>query len=428
MKILVLSAWYAPFIHPRAHRWTVLAEYWAAAGHEVTVLTANVRGQPKESQSSGVRVLRCGYDALKEAVYALFPKMPARGRTGQKPQRISRLQRGLNAIYRHVWKNLYFPDDACIWYFPARKKLRALLENESFDVLISVSLPFSAHLVAQHTLQTLKNPPRWVADIGDPFSLQAVSPNNRRLYGALNRRLERSVLTGADAVCVTHPSTLQLYADTWGSAATRRMQVIPPLWQAGPAPAEACRPSGRIKIGYFGALYAPVRTPDAFLCLLKTIRKLRPDRLEDLEIHFYGEIFPEFYDRLAEEPVIRLHGLQTREAVRQAMHEMDILLNIGNASDFQLPSKAVDYLGAGKPILHLSYVERDPFSAFFVGQLPASLFFILPVQGNIPNETGIEACLQWMWAEKPVLSPEVLAALVAPYRVEQIAGAYERLM
>lgn len=430
MKILLVTAWYFPFIHPRAHRWTAIAEHWAKEGHTVQVLTARVKESAQLQNLTGVQVHRVGFDSLKEWVFDRFGTRMARGRVGVLPGKPGLLGRVAAWGYRTIWKQLFFPDDACIWYFPARRKLTQLLDNETFDVLITVSLPFTGHILGlfakSHCSQN-KNTPFWIADIGDPFSFQAKPPNNTLFFGRINRRLERRVLEFADAITVTTPATLLKYRQEFGKRSEANTSVIPPLLtnpiMAGrPVP---ILPPTTIKIGYFGALYAPTRTPNAFLAILSQTFALRPDLRTRLEIHFYGEIFPEFYTNLSAEPSIRLHGLQGRDDAWSSMLDMDILLSIGNTTDFQLPSKVVDYLAAGKPVLHVSYVDKDPFVAFF-NDFPA--IFVLNIDHGRLREGQMDAWLRWLESEKPCLTQGEITARLAPYQLSRIAGQYLALI
>ena len=47
--------------------------------------------------------------------------------------------------------------------------------------------------------------------------------------------------------------------------------------------------------------------------------------------------------------------------------ESNILFNVGNKSNDQLPSKCVDYLYSAKPIINFRQIEEDLSSAFFHG-------------------------------------------------------------
>ncbi|MCA0238549.1 MAG: glycosyltransferase [Bacteroidetes bacterium] len=420
MKILIVTAFYAPFIHPRAHRWTALAEHWANEGHEVQVLTSRIRDKERFALQNGVQVHRTGFDSLKEVFYYYFGSRRARGRVGVLPQRPGLAARLAAWLYTACWKKVFFPDDACVWYFPARRKLLSLLQQQQPDLLITVSLPFTGHLVG---LAAKRCYPQlhWLADIGDPFSFRIPPPNNLLFYDTRNKRLELQVLQLADTVSVTTEATRIKYAQQFGNQAVDKMCVIPPLYLPPateiPAPAPP-NPDGMIRIGYFGALYRPTRTPEAFFYLL---RQLPDEWQQRLDIHFYGEVFPDIHDGFAPFPKIQLHGLQSREQVRAAMSSMDILLNIGNTTDFQLPSKAVDYLAAGKPVLNLSYSVSDPFADFFEGN---DLIFNLSVENDRVQPEAVTRLLEWL--EKPKILPETaeLAQRMAPYGVGRVGESY----
>lgn len=422
LKILIITAWYAPFIHPRAHRWSTLAEHWAAAGHEVQVVTARLRGCPDEAVLQGVQVHRVGFDSLKEVAYYYFSSHRARGRVGVLPQRQGFFARLVARVYTLFWKKIFFPDDACLWYFPARRKINALLEQQKPDLLISVSLPFTGHLLGMNAKKRYPNL-HWLADIGDPFSFRLPPPNNTFLYAARNARLERQVLETADTVSVTTLATLQKYREVFGDRAVQKMKVIPPLFhqQINISPSPKHDPAMQLRIGYFGALYAPTRTPDGFLDVWTQLQKQHAGWHKRSEVHFYGEIFPEFYEKMSRLPGIQLHGLCSRDEVWHAMQQMDILLHIGNITDFQLPSKAVDYLASGKPIIHLSYTENDPFMAFF-GQ--NDLVFDLKVEDNRVKEDAVLRLLQWLETPKHLPGKEELERVVAPFRTEAVGYLY----
>jgi len=429
VRLLIVTAWYAPFIHPRAHRWAALAEHWAAQGHEVHVVCGRRRDCAKGLKVNGVYVHRTGFDSLKEWVYYHFGSQNARGRVGALPQKPTFASRIAAWLYRAVWKNLCFPDDAALWYFPAKKRAAQLFAAQPFDVLISVSLPFSGHLVG---LFLKKKHPRltWLADIGDPFSFSPNPQNNLFWFEKINRRLERRVLQTADRCIVTCEALLHKYQHELGQQAVKKMYVIPPLLTNSLAAEqhETRNTKHETRIAFFGALYAPVRTPDALLHLLTQIRLHHPDLYERSEIHFYGEIFPEFFEKLNAESCIRLHGLCSREAAWAAIQQADILLNIGNTTDFQLPSKAVDYLASGKPVLNLSYTERDPFAQFLEKEMPdKSLIFNLKVKNGRVGEQEARRCAEWLGAEKTPVGKEDLERRIAQFSVEKIGEDYLHL-
>jgi len=429
LHILIVTAWYYPFIHPRPHRWTSIAEFWAKEGHSVHVVTARRKGEPAEGIRNGVHLHRTGFDALKEWFYYFFGEDNARGRAGLPVQAPSPFYQFAMWFYRVIWKNSYFPDDACLWYFPARKKIAYLGNQHKFDAFITVSLPFTGQLLGKW-LQRRVPELFWIADIGDPFSFAGFPLNNQWLYGRLNKKLEQSTLETADVTVVTTENTRHQYQHYFGAAAVQKMHVIPPLLHPVPDFGSALPENlslttshhrKKIKIGYFGALYAPVRTPDVFLKLLEATLSAQPSLKDFIEIHFYGEIFPEFYDPLIKFPLINLHGLRPRQAVQAAMQQMDILLNIGNQTNFQLPSKVVEYLAAAKPVINISYTKSDPF-ADFLGEGPEVLH--LKVENGAIAPEDFKKWMHWLENCPPAMNAKDIAARLMPYRLETIASAY----
>lgn len=375
---------------------------------------------------NGVRIHRTGFDSLKEVFYWAFGDSSARGRVGTEPKKPTLASDLAAWFYRTTWKKLCFPDDACLWFFPARKRAAQLLERHTFDALITVSLPFTGHLIGLFLKKRYPNI-TWLTDIGDPFSFSPNPLNNSFLFQKLNRRLERRVLETADHSIVTVEAMRRRYRTELGDRAVEKMHVIPPLLTAVHAVSnfQLPNPNPKLVIGFFGALYAPVRTPYALLDFLRKTFTLYPMLRDQLEVHFYGEIFPEFFEALTAEPCVRLHGLCSREAAWAAMQQADILLNIGNATDFQLPSKAVDYLATGRPVLNLSYTRYDPFADFLEKNIPdKSLIFNLKADKDGVGESEVRRWLAWLGAEKTPVQREDLERRLVPFRVEQVAAEY----
>lgn len=380
---------------------------------------------------NGVQVHRVGFDSLKEVAYYYSGSAAGRGRVGVGVQRPGTGMRLLSWLYNLIWKKIYFPDDACLWFFPARRKALALLDSQDFDAVITVSLPFTGHLIG---LSVKRHFPilHWLADIGDPFTIQARPLNNPYLYKRLSRKLERSVLERADAVVVTNTGAKRACERVFGTD-SEKIRVISPLLHPAVLPEQGIStdkpiasaflhaPARTLHVGYFGALYAPVRMPDAFLDVLEKTFAARPDLKGRLQVHFFGDVFPEFYDKLNRQCAIHLYGLRSRQEVRAAMHQMDILINIGNITDYQLPSKAVDYLAAGKPVLHLSYLDEDPFVQFW-GDWPGLLSLV--VENNCVSEESIDAWLGFLLARHPAVPTEAIAVRTRPFRIAAIAEAY----
>ena len=131
----------------------------------------------------------------------------------------SLLKRTARTLYDATWRHLFWPDYACLWQRPALARAKSLCGAETFDAVITVSHPFTGHLVGRSLKRVLPGL-RWIADIGDPFSLaDTVASNNQLLYRGLNKRTEAAVLRECDAVSVTVAGCATVLADRPGRVA-----------------------------------------------------------------------------------------------------------------------------------------------------------------------------------------------------------------
>ena len=109
-----------------------------------------------------------------------------------------------------------------------------------------------------------------------------------------------------------------------------------------------------VKFGYFGIFTKGVRSPKNLINYLKEIK--------DIEFHWYVN------DDSKNEVIINtnesqsiFHPLVNRnEALKKMSDSVHCLLSIGNLNTTQIPSKVIEYISTGKPIIHFSEIENDP--------------------------------------------------------------------
>lgn len=426
-RLLIVTATWKPAQNPNVYRWTAIADQWRAMGHEVHVLCTKRNGQALHREMEGIWVHRAGYNSLLDWLYDLLGKEKRRGEAGGiKDAPSGRLwRRMLEKIVDYTWRCFYWPDGRCLWLWPGRRQLKALHQQYAFDRIYSVGMPFTAHLIA---LSGKKRDAAlyWHMDIEDPFSLATDAfINNRFLYAGLNHRAEAKALRMADSVSVTVEAARKKYAHHFPESADK-ICIIPPLFNLEwPETASAKkRPDANIHLAYFGAFYHHIRSPDAFLNLLDQLLAKYPSL--PIVVHFYGEIghpFAATFDRFASlKPYLQFHGLVSREAVAQAMLEMDILVNISNKTSYHLPSKCVDYLMSRKPILNICYHEADTFKDFFQGY-PLILHLVFPE--DKASDEHIEAAAAFIQSSKDQLVDTIMVRQkIGPHLPQAIALAY----
>ena len=408
-----------------------MASRWAALGHRVEAVCSWAPGLPREETVDGVRVHRVG-GGLLGRLKDRWRKPPAfraaAAGTAGAPEGASALSGLAGWLSDAAWKKVRWPDYACLWYFPAVREARRLAAGVACDAFVTVSDPFTGHLVGLRMKKDLPATP-WLADVGDPFSFQDVTPvNNARLHGGRNVSAEREVLSRADAVAVTNPAARTEYAARFPESAGK-IHVVPPLLSLPPPPPGGPRlfpEDGKLRLVFVGTLYRDIRNP-AFL--LRLFGRLLDTPLSDrLELHVFGDVNDcgEYFGGTGEaaKGKVRLHGMVSRETVARAMGEAAALVHVGNATSYQLPSKVVEYSAAGRPVLNIVRSAEDSSAAFFEGY-PA-VRNVVEGEGALAGENVAE--LVRFLESPPSVEPEVLGRWLSPFRPEAVAASYERLL
>jgi glycosyltransferase involved in cell wall biosynthesis len=356
-------------LNPRAFRWTALAEEFARRGVGVKVVCSWQPGLPRKERVQAVEIHRVG-NRFFERSRALLGHLKRNDHLSGAASSLGRGGAALGKAAGWLWQGIAWPDTTCVWYAPARRKAAALLRERPGCAVVTVSPSFTAALVGYAVTRKRMGVP-WVMDMGDPFSIAEGSPpNNVRLYKNLNRKAELAVFRCASYVTFTNPKILHRYAAMYPEV-EKKMRVIPPLVNDSDTsrkirPKETRRKQTCIRIVYSGSLYRRLRRPEYLLLLFEGLVKM--DVLPLLELHFIGNIeecleaFPPFTRRFGS--AIRVHGLVSREEAQAAVREADVVVNLGNQSDCQLPSKLVEYAAAGKPILNIIRNYEDTSKEF----------------------------------------------------------------
>ncbi len=439
MRILLICYSFPPAATPRAIRFGALAEFWASQGHQVDVICGWKPGQKRREIRDSLRVFRVGGNLserlrrwLRRSEIGSQPAISSLEETATPANRRHRTlnwQRPVRVCHDLTWKQLYWPDSNRLWLRPAVRAARERLDSQTYDAVISVSLPFTSHLVANRVHNEMRGA-TWIVDSGDPFSfLDRCRPNNWRLYHRRNVAWERKVFEAAAAVSVTCEQTAVKYRESFPEIAGK-IHVIPPMTviDAEPQaePRQVTDNDRPLRLVYTGTLYREIRNPSFLFALFAELIKSTPGRR--LELHLYGlvhdcaDIVEDYRRKFAGQ--LYVHGPVSPREARRAMRQADVLINLGNSTSYQLPSKVVDYVATGTPILNLVPIEDDS-SARFLKSYPRGL--TIRESGTQVSEDQLQRVERFI-DSPPTIGRDELAEWIAPFSIERVSGDYLKLI
>ena len=251
------------------------------------------------------------------------------------------------------------PDEYVGWIGLASQKTLAFLKENQIkpDRVLTFGEPMSDHLVGRQLRASLGVP--WVAHFSDPW---ADNPFRRYfvLSKWLNRRLEKSVINEADRVVFTSQETLDLVMKKYPESWREKAYVIAHGYQADlyPAPAKQGTAASLV-FRYVGNFYGD-RTPAPLFEALAQLQCENPELLNHIQIELVGSIpsrmlKTQAYRALPKNLVKTISTVSYLKSL-ELMAEADLLLIIDAPNpgiSVFLPSKLIDYIGAGKPIIGL---------------------------------------------------------------------------
>ena len=347
-KYLIVTHQFLPHVSPRTTRWKLLVDELVSLGHEVTVLT----GTKQHRQDSNIETIFVGNSRASNVVVSLRNQSNSLDSKNRIKSIIFKL---LKKVYRFVIRNFAWPDYTMFWLisvFKVRKKL-----NLEYDVLVTVSLPFSSHIAGYLINKKIGKP--WIMDVGDPFTLKTTAPeNNSFLYGRLNKHYETKFYQQASKVLFTHDDARKIHI--------KEFQINPSITAVG-QPISKFREhlyeqtknynytNNDIKFGYFGIFTHGVRTPVNFINFL--------DKFQNYEMHWYINSDSEsiLQKNTLDSSKHNFNSHVARDEALQLMTKsFHCLVSIGNLNPNQIPSKVIEYIATGKPVIHFAEINDDP--------------------------------------------------------------------
>ena len=338
MKSVFVSYFYPPFNVPRAIQVARLAEHIAL--RPLTIICAgNVcgAGGSVSTRAEDVRIERLPASRLFQSVHS-----------GSKLGRI------LRTAYRPIRGFTQAPDVYRPWAMNAARHVLSQHRLGPDDLLVTFGQPMSDHLAGYAVKQSTGV--RWIAHFSDPWV-----DNPFRHDGVWakrkNARWERRVIEAADRVIFTSAETQDLVMEKYPAAWKDKTRVLAHAYDPSLYPARRVRQPGEpLIIRYLGRFYG-TRSPEVLYRPLEMLLRRRSDLRKAFRIELIceGERTGPRRDKQFSD-ILKFSAPVDYPTSLRLMVDADALLLIDApaASSVFLPSKLIDYIGAGRPILAIT--------------------------------------------------------------------------
>ncbi|MFD2603736.1 glycosyltransferase family 4 protein [Flavobacterium suzhouense] len=211
MKVLIITYYWPPAGGPGVQRWLKFVKYLPDFGVEPIVYIPENPTYPLIDEGL-LSEVNPNVTILKQKITEPYAWASAFSKSSTK--KISsgiipnkKKQSFLQCIMLWVRGNLFIPDARVLWVKPSVNYLSKYIKENGIDTVITTGPPHSLHLIGLRLKEL--HPVKWIADFRDPWTTIGYHKELKLSASAEKKHkdLEKKVLTGADSILVTSPTT-----------------------------------------------------------------------------------------------------------------------------------------------------------------------------------------------------------------------------
>lgn len=359
--VLVIAYHFPPGGGPGVQRVLKHVTYLREAGWRPIVLTVENGDFPAldvsllEKVPADVRVVRVPI-LEPYSIYRRF--MGGGGAIDVNVNKSKQQRRGWKErLAEFIRATFFIPDARVGWLLTAVKAGRRIIREEHVDAIYTSSPPYTCALIGRALKRQTGLP--WVAGFRDPWTGFLTTPDRWFLPASIDKHLERSVFTEADAVESAWEGITADALAKYSFLDPKKFFHVPNGFDSADFPDVTYVRNERFTVTYTGSMYGR-RTPAAFLAALDVLRSRGEVLPEDVRLRFVGRFGAEVEEMLEKSPfapsVERISYVPHTESIAYLMRSDISLLIVDEAKESAeiVPGKVYEYLGVGRPILALA--------------------------------------------------------------------------
>lgn len=361
-KVLIITYYWPPAGGPGVQRWLKFVKYLPEfAIDPIVFIPENPTYPIKDEQlqnevSSDLEIIKFPINEPYK-----FAKMFSKDKTQQMSAGLitnHKKQTFLEKILLWVRGNVFIPDARIGWVNPSINYLKSYIETHQIDTVITTGPPHSVHLIGLGLKKMLAI--RWIADFRDPWTSIGYHKELKLSAKAAEQHklLEKRVLTQADEIIVTSPTTKKEFEQI----TNQPIQVITNGYDVEYV--EKRPLDNKFSLAHIGSLLSE-RNPRVLWKALRELVKEDEQFAKDFELKLVGKISKEVLDAIEEfklTPYLNNMGyVSHKEAlIQQRTSQVLLLIEIDSyLTKGIIPGKLYEYMAAERPILGIGPEDAD---------------------------------------------------------------------
>ncbi|MBI2578012.1 MAG: glycosyltransferase [Candidatus Wildermuthbacteria bacterium] len=259
-----------------------------------------------------------------------------------------------NPLTQGLSRLQFLPDSKIGWYSYGLREARKAIQKHSPDIIVSRSTPITSHLIALQLKRETKLP--WIACFSDPWVSNPYAMYHLPFLKHFQEQKEKVIFAEADKIVVTNEQTRRLFSSIY--PIDGKIEVIYNSYDSETMSRNIdFKRKEKFVLTHTGNFYG-IRSPEP---LFRALEKLidRQEIRTSIRVQLFGSLgpFKKLISRYGLSSIVDVKGTVPRKEALWRLMASDVLLVIDAPSKGEslfLPSKLVDYIALGKPILAIT--------------------------------------------------------------------------
>lgn len=362
-NVLVVAYYFPPSGGPGVQRVLKHIKYLPEFGWNPIVLTVE-NGQYPARDESLIKQIPEGTIVKRTHIYEPYDLY--RALTGKKPGSaidVNTIKKDgeklgfKETIAELIRATLFIPDARVGWLLTAKKAALELIKEHDIQAIYSSSPPYTCSLIARYAKRKTGLP--WVAGFRDPWTGFISSPKRWFLPRAIDKAMEKSVFTEADAVECAWQGIIKDAFGKYPDLNPDNFWHVPNGFDSADFPKAEYKRNDKFTMTYTGSMYGR-RNPESFFAAIESLIAKGEINKEEIKLRFVGRFGAEVEEMFAKasfKDSIEVIGYVPHGKSIEYLTQSEALLLVvdeSKESEEIVPGKVYEYAGIKRPILAIA--------------------------------------------------------------------------